>query len=247
MNLLSLKHLLKTLSPNWMLEKIGSIALLRQLTGIGYYGLFKIDRKIAAFLPKRNGFFVELGANDGISQSNTYHFEKYKNFSGLLIEPIPDKYQQCKKNRSERNFFANCACVSFDYKSPTVELLFSNLMTTTLDGTSDIADRYGHAKSGEHLIKNLIYKFEIEAKTLNSLLLEAGAPNRIDLLSLDVEGSELEVLNGIDFERYSFTIICIESRDINRIAIFLEKKNYQLLRKISVHDYLFGLVEADSK
>jgi len=246
-NLISLKHFLKTRSPNWLLEKIGSVALLRQFTGVGYYGLFKLDRKIAPYLPKRNGFFVELGANDGISQSNTYHFEKYKNFSGLLIEPIPEKYQECKRNRSEKNYFANCACVSFEYDSPTVELLFSNLMTTTLDGSSDILDRHGHAKSGERLLKNQVYKFEIEAKTLNSLLIDAGAPNQIDLLSLDVEGSELEVLKGIDFERFKFTVICIESRDLNRITGFLQGKNYKLLKKISMHDYLFGLVEIDSK
>ncbi len=244
---MGLKHFFKTRTPSWVLKKIAGVALLRKISGVGYYGLSKLDRKIATFLPKSNGFYVELGANDGISQSNTYHFEKYKNFIGLLIEPIPEKFQECKLNRSDKNFFANCACVSFEYKEPTIELIYSNLMTTTLGGSSDIVDRYSHAKSGERFIKNEIYKFEIEARTLNSILIETGAPNQIDLLSLDVEGSELEVLKGIDFERFKFTVICVESRDLTRIVNFLQSKHYRLLKKLSVHDYLFGPAEEEIK
>jgi len=236
---MSLRHALKRLSPNWMIETLAKFEFVRRITGIGYFGLFKIDKKISGYLPKRGGYYVELGANDGISQSNTYHFEKYRKFTGVLVEPIPAKYQECKKNRSGDNFFANNACVGFDYPGSTVELLYSNLMTTTLSGTSDIVDRHSHAKSGEHLIKSNIYKFEISARTLNSILMEAKAPTRIDLLSLDVEGSELEVLKGIDFEKYIFSVMCIESRDIGRIAEFLKDKNYRLEKKISIHDYLF--------
>ena len=239
MNLASLKHKIKKSTPDRVFNALARVSFVRTITGIGYFGLFKLDKKIAPFLPKSGGFYVELGANDGVTQSNTYHFEKYKNFTGVLIEPIPAKFEQCRKNRSNRNYFANNACVGFDFTEPTVELLYSNLMTTTLAGTSDILDRYSHAKSGEHLVKSNIYKFEITAKTLNQILFEAGAPSRIDLLSLDVEGSELEVLKGVNFDTYVFSVICIESRDLDRIRAFLEDKNYKLHKKLSMHDYLF--------
>lgn len=225
--------------PKFIIEILAYSGIVRNLTGIGYFGLTKLDKQIVPFLPKRNGYYVELGANDGVRQSNTLHFEKYKNFSGVLIEPIPQKFEECKKNRSIRNYFSNSACVSFEYKKPTMKLLYSNLMTTSLEGDSDIADRAKHAKSGEHLIKEKLYKFEINAKTLNDILIEAGSPHVIDLLSLDVEGSEIEVLKGIDFEKFTFKIICIESRDLEKIQTLLLAKGYILLKKISFHDYLF--------
>ena len=234
-----IKHLVKRITPSWMIDWISRVELIRNITGIGYFGLNKMDRKIVEYLPARDGFFVELGANDGITQSNTYHFERFRNYSGILIEPIPDKFIECRRNRSSRNFFVNCACVGFGFTGNFVNLVYSNLMTTTLDGTSDILDRYSHALSGAQFIKEQTYEFQIQARTLNSILIEAKAPNRIDFLSLDVEGSELEVLKGVNFESYTFSIICVESRDISRISDYLSDKNYELVKELSVHDYLF--------
>jgi len=228
--------------PKTIVETLSKSKIFREITGIGYFGLSKLDKKIAPFLPRRDGFYVELGANDGITQSNTYHFEKYKNYSGILIEPIPGKFTECKKNRSTRNHFVNCACVGFDYKKSTMELVYSNLMTTSLEGDSDILERMEHAKSGEHLIKDEIYKFVIQAKTLTDILIEAGAPKKIDFLSLDVEGSEIEVLQGLDFERFIFGLMCIESRDFSKLHDFLTSKGYIFFKKISVHDYLFKII-----
>lgn len=68
-----------------------------------YFGLEELDRKLEKYLNYNNGFFIELGSNDGVEQSNTYYFEKYKNWSGILIEPILHKYLDCKKNRSSKN------------------------------------------------------------------------------------------------------------------------------------------------
>ena len=53
------------------------------MTGFGYFGLNKIDRELSSYLTK-NGFYVELGANDGIKQSNSLVLEKYLGWIGLL-------------------------------------------------------------------------------------------------------------------------------------------------------------------
>lgn len=52
-----------------------------------YIGLNELDRMILKYINYDGGFYVELGANDGITQSNTKHFEIYKNWTGILIEP----------------------------------------------------------------------------------------------------------------------------------------------------------------
>lgn len=117
--------------------------------------------------------------------------------------------------------------------------MYSNLMTTPNEGRSDIYDREAHAKSGQHLIESETYKFWAKASTLNSLLIETQAPQQIDLLSLDVEGGEMEVFNGIDHDHFRFSVKCIESRSFGKLEEFLNMKRYKFEKKLTKHDYLF--------
>ena len=64
-----------------------------------FFGLNNIDQKLLQYLNYNNGYFIELGANDGVIQSNTLHYEIYKNWNGILIEPIKSKFDQCKAIR----------------------------------------------------------------------------------------------------------------------------------------------------
>jgi FkbM family methyltransferase len=119
-------------------------------------------------------------------------------------------------------------------------MAYSNLMTIALEGRNDISDSLKHAKSGElHSEREKIYTFQAQARTLQSILDECKSPNLIDLLSLDVEGAELEVLGGIDFKKTNFRYIIIETRSIDEIRLFLEPKKYEEIAKLSHHDYLF--------
>ena len=234
------KHKIKTLIPNSILGLLVKSSYVRQFTGYGYFGLGKIDREIAKYVPKRNGYYVELGANDGIKQSNSLHFEKFRNYRGLLVEPYTPNFELCVANRSKINEFRNAACVSFDFSEPFIEMIYSDLMTTPNEGFSDISDREGHAKSGvKFLGAQQTFKFLAPAVSLNSILLEINAPERIDFLSLDVEGGEIEVLKGIDHGRFRFTLLCVESRDYDSLHSYLSSYSYQFERKISMHDYLF--------
>ena len=92
-----------------------------------YYGKNNLDQQLEKYLNFSNGFFIEIGAHDGITQSNTFYFEKNKNWRGVLIEPSRHIFLKCKKHRSKKNYFYNNACVSFNYKKRYVKLLYSNL------------------------------------------------------------------------------------------------------------------------
>ena len=217
----------------------------KKLSSVKYHGLHELDRKLEAYLDYDNGYFVELGANDGISQSNTFHFEKQRHWRGLLIEPVLHNFLKCKTNRSSENAYACAACVSFAFTEPQVQLVYSNLMTTPLGLESDIADPRAHAESGRAYLSNEETPIEIlaPAKTLNSLLDEAQAPRLIDLLSLDVEGAELEVLKGIDHRRYRFKYMLIECRNEEAITSYLADHGYRRIDKLSNYDYLYAEVE----
>ncbi len=204
-------------------------------------GLNTLSKALLKHVEYANGYFVELGANDGISQSNTLYLERYLGWHGVLVEPYVYNYLKCLNSRSPRNKIFCCACVSFDYKDEFVKIVYSNLMSVALGLETDLQDAYSHAKMGETFLKDdqKNFTFDASAKTLNVLLEEANAPKLIDLVVIDVEGAEIEVLKGIDHNKYRFKYICVESRDINKILIYLNAYGYMLVEKLTHHDYLF--------
>jgi len=204
------------------------------------FSLNMLDLKIEELLPLNNGFYVEIGANDGISQSNTKYFEVYKGWHGVLVEPYLINYKILQKARSKRNYFFNCACVPFDYEFSNVDLVYLNLMTTSTNLENDLESLSDHLEeSKKHIDPAHIHKFQANARTMNSLLIEAGAPKLIDLLSLDVEGAEISVLRGIDHEQFRFKYILIECRNLRKMEEYLLETNYTLFSQVSHHDFIF--------
>lgn len=202
-----------------------------------------MDRRLEEVLPHKGGFYVELGANDGALASNSYYFELKKNWTGILIEPCPNLYLSCLKLRGMRNRVFCNACVPFDFKGEFVAMTYSDSMTISNSLDLDIGDKaefiaYGNKflASGEHA-----FEFGAKAATLNQLLIDGGAPQFIDFLSLDVEGAELDVLRGVDFTRFNFRYILVECRNLDRLSCFLGDHGYALVDKLSHHDYLFKL------
>ena len=84
-------------------------------------GLNGLDYKIAKLLPhllNKDTFYIEVGANDGINQSNTYFLESIYGARGLLIEASPSNFEKCIRNRSKKNIFEHCALVSTTFQLP---------------------------------------------------------------------------------------------------------------------------------
>ena len=180
--------------------------------------------RIFEYLDYRDGFYIECGANDGITQSNTYKLETDKNWKGILIEPSEIKINQCKNNRSDKNIFLNYALVSNDYQNEFIEGDFNY----SDNGQSLMASINGERRENS---SNLI---NVRAKTLASILDEFKI-EKIDLFSLDVEGYELNVLNGLDLDRHKPTNILIEiyNKDFYNIVNLMLKYNYKLIANIS--------------
>jgi FkbM family methyltransferase len=224
---------------------IGSLATARiesSQTERRYYGLNNLDEKLERWLNYDGGYFVELGANNGVDQSNTLYFEKYRNWRGVLVEPTPHNFLACKKSRSSASSVYCNACTSFDFPDKYVDIAYSNLMSTPLGLDSDLEDPMAHAALGRQFLaptdENFV--FGALATPLNTLLEQANAPATIDLLSLDVEGAELDVLRGVDHGRFRFKYLCIESRSKDRVDAYLSEVGYTLLEQLTVHDYLFA-------
>ena len=157
----------------------------------------------------------------------------------MLIEPFQPNYMELVRNRSSTNFFKNAACVGPTYTNSSIQLAYSNLMTSTLEISSTIPNPKDYAANGAKLFGEKFALFEAPACTLNSILIEANAPFLINLLCLDVEGTELEVLKGLDHTKYRFGYICVESTQFGEISNYLSSHNYSYIGALSKHDHLF--------
>lgn len=149
---------------------------------------------------KENGFFIEIGANDGIELSNTYLLEKHYNWKGICAEPIPDKFKLLCNNRP--NSFC---CDNAVYNESDKKVIFD--IANNCDFLSGIQENIDCHKESVNVNKTEIIVTTI---TLNDLLDKANAPLFIEYLSLDTEGSELEILKSVDFNKYKFGLIDVE-------------------------------------
>lgn len=174
------------------------------------------------FNKKINGFFIELGGYDGITQSNTAFFEFYRNWKGILIEPSYDKYLECIKNRPLSKCYHNACSESSDIKYLNGD--WGSLMSSV---------------DGKRLNRNNLVK-QVNAITLNEIIQNYINTNNIsnlniDLLSLDTEGYELNILHGLDLNKFrpNYMIIEVYNYDYDKIKNHLNNNNYELLMNIS--------------
>ena len=148
--------------------------------------LFDMDTQLLEYLPERDGVFVEAGANDGFNQSNTYFFERFRGWSGVLVEPVAALAAKATRLRRRSTVF-NCALVSFEHAEGQVAMIHSDLMSLVKGAKGSPEEDLAWAQRGSSLHGQPVYDFSAPARTLSSVLDEAQA-GRIDLLSLDVRG-----------------------------------------------------------
>jgi FkbM family methyltransferase len=181
--------------------------------------------------------FIEAGANDGISQSNTLYFEKYLGWRGLLVEPIPELAARCYINRPAC-YIENSALVPFGFPSKTIEMRYCNLMSIVNGARGSAVNDQKHVQEGTTVQGGVRpYDVTVQARCLSNLIDEYEI-GEVDLLSLDVEGFELPALKGLDLSRHRPRYVLVESSEPDAISAYLGTC-YRQVSQLSFHDYLF--------
>lgn len=224
-----------------------------EFLGIGWLsrpGLNGLDRRLEALLPQRGGWFVEAGAYDGFQQSNTYYLARMKGWRGVLVEPLPQLAELCRKRRKESAVVV-CALGSPEEAGGTISLRHAGLMTMVRGALADEATEQARASSGltGQGLAPLEQFVEAPVRTLTEVLVETATPRDFDLLSLDVEGFEVAALRGLDLTRFLPKAICVEVRHENLAAVrgLLEgryEEPLMLTSNASYADCLFVLKHA---
>ena len=148
---------------------------------------------------KRNGFFVEFGATNGIDLSNTHLLETEFNWTGILAEPARCWHEDIKRNRSS---FIEEKCVWVD---STSRLVFNETAEPELSTIASFSDEGMHSQS-----RKLGKEYIVDTISLIDLLVKYKAPQHIDYLSIDTEGSEYSILSSFDFDQFTFGVITCE-------------------------------------
>jgi FkbM family methyltransferase len=148
---------------------------------------------------KTNGFFVEFGATDGVSLSNTLLLERDYGWSGILAEPARRWHKELTRNRT-------CAidtrCV---WTKTGTQVEFLETSSPELSTISEFTDGDLHSEA-----RSDATSYSVATVSLNDLLRTHNAPHEIDYLSIDTEGSELTILESFDFSQHTFEVITCE-------------------------------------
>jgi FkbM family methyltransferase len=188
------------------------------------------------------GFFVDVGAHDGITGSNSLFFERERGWRGICIEPLPGPFAALKSNR--RAVTINCAVGEYDGEADFVVVGGYAEMLSGLESELDprhaarIDDEVAQHGGTRQTVK-------VPVRRLDELLAEHGAP-RVDLLSVDVEGAELSVLRSLDLSVTPVVAVAVETNyaedSVERYLV--ERSNLRRLLRLGPDDLYVDLVLA---
>jgi FkbM family methyltransferase len=159
-----------------------------------------LDEKLQRYLPP-TGTFLEAGANDGYTWSNTYYLERFKGWSGVLVEGIPALSEECRRIRP-RSQVHNCALVAPDFTDPHVTMTYSDLRSLIKGSEPRMERQIAGARE-------IAYEVRAPARTLTAVL-DASHVEQIDFMSLDLEGFEAAALRGLDLDRWAPAWLLVE-------------------------------------
>jgi|TARA_B100000929_G_scaffold285538_1_gene269297 FkbM family methyltransferase len=195
-------------------------------------GQDKIIKKLF-FNNKKEGFFVEIGAYDGITGSNCFHFERFQNWKGIALEPSEIQFEKLKKNRI-------CKLINKAVSSEVKEVEFIEVTDglTQMSGINNIFfKRNSDIISNNKVSKTKVLK--IQTTTFDQIV-----PRNIDIdyLSIDIEGGEMDLLNSINFNNYNIKVISVENNvsGEQNFKIFFDKKDFIYFDRVGQDEIFYN-------
>jgi FkbM family methyltransferase len=206
----------------------------------------QLESKLVELLPQTGGVFVEAGAYDGYCQSNTYWLERFRGWTGVLIEPIPELADRARHERPRSQVF-ECALVAPDAGEDSISMLYGGTMSLVKGALGSATHEREHAELGARVARDDYREVVVPARTLSDVLDDARV-EAIDLLSLDVEGYEVPALRGLDLSRHTPRFVLIEMFDANvnrpQIEAVLGSR-YRYHSQLSLLDHVYVRVSGD--
>ncbi len=199
----------------------------KELKNSGYFSQYGQDKFIAEYFKfMKNGVFVDIGANDGKTLSNTYYLEKELFWNGIAIEPSPKVFKRLKLNRK-------CKLLNICISDRSGIAKFLEL-SDHVEMLSGLVDKY----DPRHIMR-INYEIEkfggkkslinVPCYTLEDVINEQNI-NKINYLNIDIEGGEFDLLKSINFSNLDIDVIGIENNyKEDKIKNYLKQHGYNLI------------------
>lgn len=188
------------------------------------------DLLALALTGKSRGVFVEFGACDGKTLSNSYLLEKYHGWQGVLSEPSTVWHEQLYKNRKCK---IETKCVG---ERSGEQVRFSEVERPEFSGLSSLS-------SNKDEKSDVIKISLVETISLNELLKNSISHKFINYLSVDTEGGEYKILSSLNWNTWSFDFVSVEhnysDEERHLETLFIEKGYTRVLDDISDFDAWF--------
>jgi FkbM family methyltransferase len=181
------------------------------------------------FDKKKTGFYVEIGAFDGIKLSNTYFFESI-GWKGILVEPQPVQFAKCRENRP------NSICFEVAVGKETGPIELNIIADQNYETWSFVGKDTSHIRDTGFSYKTIM----VDKKELNNLM--PDNIESIDFISIDVEGFEFEILQTINLKKYLPKVILLENNS-TEIQKYLAGFGYSLVYKTWINYFYTKEVE----
>jgi FkbM family methyltransferase len=197
-----------------------------------YYSQYNQDEYLETTIFKgyKDGFYVDVGAHDGVSLNNTLYFEKNNNWNGINIEPIKGVFDMLVKNRHGSTNI-NCAICNRDGEA---DFYLNEGYTEMLSGIIENYDaRHLERLMNENTEKSATTQIvKVNTKRLETIF-DEHAVSHINYLSIDVEGAEFEVIKSINFDKVFIDVIGFEN-NYSEVSVpiiqYLEYKGFKVDR-----------------
>jgi FkbM family methyltransferase len=192
-----------------------------------YYSQINQDRIVDFTLSRKaKGVFLDIGAHDGITFSNTYFFEKERAWTGICIEPNPTVFQKLIANR--HCICENCA-IAAEEKQLVYRKVNGQYFLEMLGGILEFMDTEHIERIDKAVAIHAECSIEdipVECKRLDTLLNQHSV-NEIDYLSLDTEGAEYEILQSLNFDKFNIRLMSVEHNKDSQVRNLLKSKGYR--------------------
>jgi len=183
---------------------------------------------------KREGYFIEIGAYDGISLSNTFAFENI-GWKGLLIEANPDVAEQCRKNRPGGRVIHAAVGAPGHGNSIIFHAVSGEqgdeMLSFINPGSADLTRFQSEGKT--------IRQIKVPLRTMDSIL-EEVRPKEIDFVTIDVEGGEMDVLKGFDLARFEPNVVVLENNTGNSdypVLRYMTQQGYRRFHTLGCNEF----------
>jgi FkbM family methyltransferase len=201
---------------------------------VNFYSQLGQDKFVDDFFKqKTGGVFLDIGASDGVTGSNTLFLEKHRDWKGICVEPCPGEFKKLVENRTSININA---CIS-NYQGEG-NFTYVEGYANMLSGLSESYNQSHKNRIDSEVKKHggKVTDIKTNVFTLQSIL-DLHSIQEVDYCSLDTEGSELEILNSIDYTKTKIHIFSIENNyNEDKFEKFLKDKGYYLHSKLMWDD-----------